>query len=120
MPHPIVHIELSANDHGQAAQWYQDVFGWQTQAFPEMNYSTAQPAEGAVGLGFNPVSEQQPAGTVTAYIHCPDIAATVASLEAKGGQILMPPTPIPTIGQIALFRDPTGNMMGLLQPEMDE
>ena len=39
MSHPIVHIELSAENHLEMAKWYAEVFGWTYENYTEMNYS---------------------------------------------------------------------------------
>jgi len=116
MTHPIVHIELSAADRQAAARFYADIFGWQTQDFPEMNYTTFSTGEGSVGGGLNPVQEGNPAGTVVPYIQTDDIDATLAKIEARGGQTVVPKMEIPGVGFIAHFSDPTGNRMALLTP----
>jgi predicted enzyme related to lactoylglutathione lyase len=120
MAHPIVHVEFSAQNQAEAAKWYSDLFGWQTQSWPEMNYTTFLPAEGAVGGGFNPVGNGTPAGSVVVYIETDDIASHVQRIEKAGGTIAMQPMPVPTVGQIAVFKDPTGNLVGLIQPEMSQ
>jgi predicted enzyme related to lactoylglutathione lyase len=83
-----------------------------------MNYTTFD-AEG-VGGGFNPVQENNPAGTVLVYIQTDDIEATLAKVEAHGGKTVMPKYEIPTVGWMAIFRDPTGNNVALLKPVMEE
>lgn len=120
MAHKIVHVEFSAKDHAEAAKWYSDLFGWQTQAWPEMNYTTFLPEEGALGGGFNPIGNGMPAGSVVAYIETDDIQGDIARIEQRGGEILMAPSPVPTVGIIAVFRDPSSNMVGLIQPEMSQ
>ncbi len=110
--HPIVHIEFSASDREATAQFYSDVFGWQIQHMPEMNYTTFE-SEGGPGGGFNPVNDQNPAGTVTVYIQADDIKASLAKIEAKGGKIILPKTEIPGVGWFAFFADPTGNQVAL-------
>lgn len=118
--HQIVHIELSAHDRKAAGQFYSQVFGWEILQIPEMDYATFMTGqEGAVGGGFSPVSESTPAGTVTVYISTDDILATLATIEAHGGKTLFPKTEIPTVGWFALFSDPTGNKIALLQPLME-
>lgn len=115
MSHHFVHIELSAENSVEAAKWYAKVFGWQYQEFPEMNYTTFETGEGGVGGGFNPVSDETPAGTVIAYIGTDDIEATTKNIEAHGAVTLVPPTEIPNMGIFMLFKDPTGNVVGLYQ-----
>jgi len=117
MSHPIVHIELSAENHQEMANWYGEVFGWKSEAYPDMNYSTFKSGEDSLGGGFNPITEEAPAGTVVVYINCDDINEMVSKIEANGGKVVVPPMPIPTVGQIAQFIDPSGNLMAVIQPE---
>ena len=116
MSHPIVHVEFSAGDLKAASQFYQEIFDWQMQAFPEMNYVSFNWGAEDAGGGFNPVQEGYPAGTVIVYIQTDDINATLEAVGERGGETLEPPMPIPGVGQIAIFRDPTGNRVGLIQP----
>lgn len=118
MAHPIIWLELSAKDRKSTAQWYADLFGWNVRNNDEMNYSMFDSGEGAPSGGFAGVNDQYPAGVVTFYIQTDDVAAHLKRIEAKGGQTVMPPTDIPTVGTIAMFRDPTGNIIGLLHPQM--
>lgn len=113
--HPFVHIEISAKDRKKAADFYGNVFGWQFQNFDEMNYTTFATSEdeNAVGGGLNPVTDENPAGTVTVYIGADDIEATLAEIEANGGQTILPKTEIPQMGWFAFFKDPTGNTLAL-------
>lgn len=119
MGNPIVHVELSAQNYSQLAAWYGRHFGWQLQEFPEMSYTTAawsdQPGNGA---GFGPENPLRPVGTVLCYIHTDNIDASIAAIEADGGTITMPKMNVPTVGAMAWFKDPAGNPMALLQPEM--
>jgi len=116
MSHPIIHIEISAADRQEAVKFYTEIFGWQTQDFPQMNYTTFSFGQEGMGGGFNPVQEGNPPGTVVPYIQTDDIDAVLAKVEAKGGKTLMPKMEIPGVGFIAQFSDPTGNRMALLTP----
>ena len=113
--HFISHVEFSANDHTAAGKFYADVFGWETQSWAEMNYTTFT-AEGGSGGGFNPVSDDNPAGTVLVYINTPDLKESLEKVAANGGTVLMDGYEIPTVGTMATFKDPTGNVVALLQP----
>lgn len=119
--HPFVHVEISASNREAAARFYSTVFGWKFVQMPEMNYATFTTGEGdALGGGLNPVNDESPAGTVTVYINTSDINATLAAIEANGGKTLLPKTEIPTVGWFAMFSDPTGNHLALLQPLMED
>jgi len=119
MSHKFVHIELSTRDQKESGAFYSKVFGWALQEFPDMNYTTFTPGEGEVGGGFNPISDNQPAGTVMAYIHTDDLADTLEKVKANGGEVLLESYDIPGVGTMATFKDPSGNTLSLLQPAED-
>ena len=111
--HPIIHIELAADDPTASAKFYADVFGWKTEEMPEMNYVTFD-AEGGPGGGFNPTdNDDTNPGDILIYIQTEDIEASLAKIEAAGGKTLLPKSEIPGIGWYALFADLTGNRVGL-------
>lgn len=110
--HPIVHVELSAKDREALSKFYGDVFGWEFQHIDEMNYTTFKAGDG-LGGGFNPVNEQNPAGTVIIYIQTEDVTASLNDVKKAGGMIISPEMEIPNTGKFGIFRDPQGNLVGL-------
>lgn len=110
--HPIVHIEISANDLEAAGKFYADLFGWEIEQMPEMNYATFAAADGPGG-GLNPVGENTPAGSVVVYVDTDDIEATLNKAESLGGTTIVPKTEIPQMGWFGMFADPTGNTIGV-------
>ncbi len=110
--HPIVHIEFSAINTEETARFYSNVFGWQTQQMPKMDYVGFE-AEGGPGGGFNPVNEQNPNGTTIVYIATDDIEGDLNKIESLGGKIIVPKSEIPQIGWFAIFSDLSGNQVGL-------
>lgn len=111
--HPIVHVEISANDREVAGKFYAELFGWNVQQMPEMNYAMFDYGIEGVGGGLNPVQENNPAGTVIVYVDTDDIEADLAKVEKLGGKIVTPKTEIPGMGWFGMFNDPTGNLIGL-------
>ncbi len=116
--HPIVHIEIPANNTREAGKFYGDVFGWKIEADPTYNYVMFA-AEGGPGGGFvepsaatadNP--EYKP-DSLLVYIGTDDIDATLASVEAHGGKTVMAKREIPHVGWFAVFTDPSGNQVAL-------
>lgn len=84
MAHPIVHIELSSEDHAKDVEWYKDVFGWETMEYPDMDYSAWSGVDDSVGGGFNPVSDDNPAGTIMVYIHYRQFGGDGGEDQGKG------------------------------------
>lgn len=113
--HNIVHVEFSAQDREAAGKFYSDLFGWKVQQMPEMDYAMYDTGSD-VGGGFNPVSENNPAGTTLAHVSTDDIDASLAKAESLGGKIVTPKTEIPGYGWFGLFSDQTGNIVGLFTP----
>jgi len=112
--HLITHIEFSSRDLEETKKFYRDVFGWKITDYPEMNYATFD-GEGGSGGGFNPISEDYPAGRVLVYINTPNLQETLVKIKASGGTVLMDGFSIPGVGTMATFNDPTGNLVALLQ-----
>ena len=112
--HKIIHIELSAKDRKALSKFYADVFGWELQHLDDMNYTTFKAGDGVAG-GFNPVTEQNPAGTVLIYIETDDVTASLKEVQKAGGTIISPEMEIPNTGKFGVFRDPQGNLIGLFK-----
>ena len=113
--HPVVHIELSANNMEEANRFYQEAFGWKTELDPAYNYLMFQ-AEGGPGGGFvQPDGQMYKPGDVLVYLGTDDIESSLQKVESLGGKTLVPKTEIPNVGWFAFFTDPTGNRLGLFQ-----
>lgn len=115
---PIVHVEFPSVDPKAAGAFYADVFGWQVAAPPSMDDYPMFQAEGGPGGGFTTIGGGMPGvptvgGEVLIYIASNDIHADLQKVQAKGGQTVLPKTEIPGAGWFAIFRDPSGNKVGL-------
>jgi predicted enzyme related to lactoylglutathione lyase len=53
------------------------------------------------------------------YINTPELNTTLDKIRAAGGSILLDAYDIPGVGRMATFKDPTGNIVALLQPLME-
>ena len=114
--HAIVHIEIPAHDQASAAGFYRDLFGWQIQAAPDLDYTFFQAMWGAGG-GFSTVDDEVVTpGRLLIYVATDDIEATLTEAERLGGRTLTPRSVIPNVGWYAIFLDPTGNRVGLFTP----
>ncbi len=110
---PVVHLEIPAADRALAARFYSELFGWETQDMPHMNYTTFE--SGSLEGGFYPLSAQTKPGDVLFYIHSDDIEADLKLIEEKGGKTVLSKTEIAGVGWFAFFSDPTGNRIGLFK-----
>mgnify|MGYP001256777414 FL=1 len=111
--HPIVHVEIPANDPQAAAAFYADLFGWQTETNATNDYSMFQAAPGPGG-GFPKVDgEYVRPGAVVISVETDDIDATLTKAEELGATVIEPKAEVPGIGWFAVFVDPTGNRIAL-------
>ena len=46
-------------------------------------------------------------------LYCEDVPETLARIEAAGGATVLEKMPVPGMGWIGLFTDPSGNTVGL-------
>lgn len=119
--HPVVHIEIPADNTRAASAFYKDAFGWQIQVDPNFDYHMFS-AEGGPGGGFVKVGQPgavpggYKAGEVLVYLGSDDIEADLRNIEAHGGKVVTPKQEIPHVGWFAIFSDPAGNRLALFTP----
>lgn len=113
MAQPVVHFEIAGKDGNKTREFYGKLFGWQYQMMEEMDYGMVQPAgEGSIGGGVTGAMGGAPP-YITFYVQVDDLAKYLKSAEAMGAKTVVPPTPIPNVGSMAMFADPDGNVVGL-------
>ncbi|MBI2758279.1 MAG: VOC family protein [Chloroflexi bacterium] len=108
----IVHVEIPAADLAKAGQFYKDLFGWEIQPIPEMNYTMWDAGDGSAG-GFNPLGPEVKPGDILIYINSDDIEADLKKAKSLGGTIVREKDEIPQTGWFGMFKDPTGNVIAL-------
>jgi predicted enzyme related to lactoylglutathione lyase len=117
MGYPIVHFEIMGQDHEGLRDFYTGVFGWEHDTEQSIDdYHMMATAEGSLAGGIGKGPDEMP-NYLTMYVLVPDIDAQLEKVEANGGETLVPRTEIPDIVTFALFRDPAGNMLGLVEGE---
>ncbi len=52
-------------------------------------------------------------GDTIVYINTEDLEGDLAKAQSLGGELVAPKMDIPNMGAFAIFRDPTGNLVGL-------
>ena len=120
MAHPIVHVEIPATDPQALGDFYKNTFGWNLTldtTFDYLQFDGDGGPSGAFSRNTDPMENGQWAGagpnSPLLYLGTDDIDGDLAKVEAAGGQVLVPKMEIPGIGWMAIFRDPSGNHIGL-------
>jgi uncharacterized protein len=113
-------VDLMADDRQAAVDFYTDLFGWTAQVgAPETGGYTMCLLGGrpVAGIGQAMAMGDQPAPPTawTTYLASDDADATAAQIAAAGGQVLMPPMDVLTVGRMFLAADPTGAVFGVWQ-----
>jgi len=119
----VVHFEIPFDDKARASKFYSTMFGWKLTEFPEMNYVMAETAPvnakrmpvepGSINGGLFQRPKEAPHPVL--YVAVDSIDATLKKIEAAGGKVVTPNTPIPGMGAFARVSDPEGNVIGLFQ-----
>ena len=120
MGQPVVHFEVVGKDGEKLQRYYSELFGWEIQVDNAMKYGIVA-REGNVGddgVGIGGGVGQGPEGYdghVTFYVAVPDVEAALQKAESLGGQRIMGPENIMDMVTLGQFKDPEGNMVGVVQ-----
>lgn len=68
---------------------------------------------GAINGGLHQRPKDAPGPTI--YVDVPNIDAAIGKVQAAGGKVVTPNTPIPGMGAYARIADTEGNVIGLYQ-----
>ncbi|MHA2103491.1 MAG: VOC family protein [Candidatus Hodarchaeales archaeon] len=126
------HFEIPYEDLDRAVAFYKDVFAWETQSLPEINYTLAYSVDinkkqvpkspGAINGGFVEKSEKQPYPTLVLTVN--SIDETLSTIKEKGGSVIQEKEEVPQMGLFALIKDSEENTIGLWEnlpkPEEDK
>jgi predicted enzyme related to lactoylglutathione lyase len=115
MPAPIVFFDIASSSTDGQADFYNAVFDWGVGADGRFAVPALSPLPAA--LRAEP-SLPAPVAERVLYIGVPDIAASLETIVAHGGAVVFPRFVVPGVVVLALFTDPAGNRMGLV--EMDD
>jgi predicted enzyme related to lactoylglutathione lyase len=112
--------ELMTHDPERAKAFYRAAIGWtfEAMAMPNGTYWVAKAGEQSVGGIFTmsgPEFEGVPEHWM-AYLTVDDVDARVAKAVAAGATVCRPAFDIPTIGRVAMLREPGGAMIGWITP----
>lgn len=112
MPAEIVHIEFKSANFARTAEFYARLFDWQTEqngsgSYMKLNAGGSGPTAGWVRADLI----QAPAPV--AFLAVDDLEKTLQAVEAAGGRVLVRSQPFAGGGEVGLFVDPDGNVLGL-------
>ena len=117
----VVHFEIPAEDPVRTVDFFSKVFGWKFNRWGEMEYylSESGPADepGIEGAVMKWNSPNQP---IVNTIQVADMATTIQAIIDNGGEIVVPLQEIPDVGTNCYFKDPSGYIHGVMQPDLEQ
>jgi uncharacterized protein len=124
MANHLSHFAVCVDDTERARAFYTGVFGWGFEPYGPPGFyrlHTDGPGKsGRVPGAMQKRFEIVPGVVLSGYectISVPKIDATIAVIQKRGGEILMPKAAIPGVGTLVRFRDTEGNVVCAMQYE---
>jgi uncharacterized protein len=110
----VVHFEVGAADDQLLVAFYEKLFGWNLRGFSGGGYTMIDTCGGGGingGIGKSQTGEPWSAF----YVEADDLQATLDAANSLGGATVLPVTDFGGAATIAMFNDPDGLLIGLVQ-----
>jgi len=113
----VVHFEVDAKRPERAIRFYENVFGWKTEKWKgPVDYwliATGKEKEPGIDGGLAKRTEDEPSTVNT--IDVTSVNQYIKKIESNGGSIVRPKMAVPGVGWMAYFKDPEGNLWGIME-----
>ncbi len=114
----VVGLQLPTKDFERVTNFYAELLGWSFSPNPEI--PAIQMAEtGNLPVLFSPVHGEHRAGEVIFAVEIDDIDAALVEVERLGGKTLIPKTKNSMNTYFAMFYDPAGAKVALIETSTD-
>ncbi|HEY6073386.1 MAG TPA: VOC family protein [Anaerolineales bacterium] len=118
-----VHFEIQASDPEKLKKFYEMVFEWKIEKWGPVDYwliGTGKEGEPGINGAILPRNSAKPKDKdgVNAYVCTIDVAnidETMKKAEAGGARLALEKRPVMGIGWVAYYKDPDGNLFGMMQ-----
>src|SRR6266545_1792263 len=114
----VVHFEIPFDDKKRAMKFYTEALGWKLTDMAEMSYVMAETTAvdekqrakepGAINGGLFPRPKEAPNPVL--YVGVDSVERALKNIQAAGGKVVTPKTPIPGMGAYARVADTEGNV----------
>jgi predicted enzyme related to lactoylglutathione lyase len=115
--------ELMTPDPKAALTFYGQLFGWQHEDMDMGTgpYHVIKVGDSSIGgvMGMPPDAAAGMPPMWGCYVTVDDIDATARRCVELGGQVMLAPTDIPTVGRMAMLKDPQGALISAITYAMD-
>lgn len=116
MSNRVVHFEIPCDNPEKTMEFFKQAFNWSFQEFIPGEYWAATTGDEKLpGINGGIMKKKDPNQPIANSIDVVNLDEAIVKIEKAGGQIVVPKMPIPTVGWLAYFKDPDGNIHGIYQ-----
>lgn len=116
MTNRVVHFEIPSDNPVKTIEFFKTVFNWTFQQFGTEEYWVVYTGdEKEPGINGGIMKKRDPNQPPVNSILVESVDEHIKKVESAGGIIVVPKMAIPTVGWLAYFKDPDGNIHGLYQ-----
>jgi uncharacterized protein len=111
-----VHIELSTDDVAAAKKFYKQIFAWKLTDMPMgpgMVYTMIDTGSRVTGGGMQDKPMPEAPTAWLPYVTVQSVKKTIAKAKKLGAKVILSYQPLPGMGAIGIFIDPTGAALGI-------
>jgi predicted enzyme related to lactoylglutathione lyase len=124
----IVHFEIPSDDIERSRNLYNKLFGWNIEKWTGSMPATAEGMEywllstvddkGNKALGGGMMKRQSPQQQgITNYFDAKSVQESSANVERLGGKVIIPKSPVPGMGYMAVCTDTENNGFGIYEAD---
>jgi predicted enzyme related to lactoylglutathione lyase len=115
LAHPVTWFEIIGTDPAALHKFYKDVFDWKLSdpAVEMGNYSMVDNEGRGIGGGIGGAMDGN--NRTTLYIEVESVQSALDKAASNGAEVVMPTMKVMEGVTIAMFKDPGGNVVGLLE-----
>ena len=117
----VVHFEIPTDHPEKSMNFFKTIFGWEFEKYGDEDYWMVKTgAEDTPGINGAIMKKRDPNQPIVNSIDIADIDETSKEIEKAGGKIVVPKSPVPTMGWFCMFTDIDGNIHGLWETDENE
>jgi uncharacterized protein len=119
----IVYFQIPSDYIERSKEFYNQLFGWKIDKFPEYNTPeamenwtvTTTDDKGNKALGGGMSKRQMPQQQITNFIDVKSVGEYSSKVEKLGGKVVVPKTAVPGMGFYAVCVDTENNSFGIFE-----
>lgn len=118
MSNRVTHFEIPSSNPEETMSFFKSTFDWSFQKLGLEEYWFAITGDEKLpGINGGLIKKKSIEHPLVISIEVSDIDIAIEKIKKSGGKIALPKMPIPTVGWVAYFKDPEGNIHGLWQDD---